>query len=318
MAEHEFGFLLKKNHTCDVCNEPLSAFVTPAQSAKDLRVCRSFECQNIIKKRTTMSAYAFKCFFDYHRSRIAKRQHFIVEEKQRVADLESKHDEEHQLILDEVLATHLNLSVDHIQLVEIPSGLTKTSPLDSERLKRYTDYLRDLLDQAKEYASVKNVPFDDQLELNKKRMAVDSRLQEGPKEKEISEALCGMCKGGCCPQGKDTAYLSVLTVRRYMDAHPAQSVQDVLNSYLSLLSDTPITNSCINQTSKGCGLSRDMRSDLCNGYFCDSIVAYQKQAKSSLKSPSVLAIQRANTNWNRLDRDVDKHVVDKKIFNFDS
>jgi hypothetical protein len=315
MAEHELGFSLHKNHICDVCDEPLGVFVTPSQSAENLRVCRSFECQNVIKKSTVMSPLAFKSFFDHHRSRIKKRQQFILEEKQRVADLKSKHDAEHRLILDEILAADPSLSVDQIQLVEIPSGLTKTMPLESDRLKRYTDFLRDLLDQAKEYSSAKDVPFDDQIELNKKRIAVESRLNERPNEKVISEALCVMCKGGCCPQGKDTAYLSVLTIRRYMDAHSAQTVEEVLNSYLSLLSDSPIANSCINQTNKGCALSRDMRSDLCNGYFCESIVDYQKQAINLDKSLSVLAIQRANTNWNRLESDVEKHVVDKKLFN---
>lgn len=314
MSHNELSITSKKTYICDVCGEPLSTLFTPKQSAGNYCVCRSFECQNIIEKRPTMKPHSFKCFFEFHRSQIKKRKHFISQEKQRVQNLKSKHDSEHQIILDEILATNPSLHADQIQLVEIPSGVLKTSPLGSERLKRYTDYLRGLLDKANEYSNAECVPFDDQLELHEKRMVIDLHLKENPKAKEISEAMCGMCKGGCCTQGKDTAYLSVLTVRRYMDAHPAQSVESVLNDYLSLLSDTPVTNSCINQTNKGCGLTRNMRSDLCNGYFCDSIMAYQKQSESTHKSVSVLAIQRANTNWNRLEPNVDKQVVDKKLF----
>lgn len=91
-------------------------------------------------------------------------------------------------------------------------------------------------------------------------------------------------------------------------------VEEVLNRYLTRLSKTTITNSCINQTEIGCSLSRDMRSDLCNGYFCDSIVAYQKNAEFTASTSAVLAIQRANTNWNSLEPEVETNVVAKKLF----
>ena len=57
-----------------------------------------------------------------------------------------------------------------------------------------------------------------------------------------------------------------------------------------------------------------MRSDICNGYFCDSIVAFQKRNDASDKPVSVLAIQRANTHWNRFAPDVKKHVVESHVF----
>ena len=99
-----------------------------------------------------------------------------------------------------------------------------------------------------------------------------------------------------------------------MDIYPTFTAEDVLNSYLSLLSPSTIANSCINQTNKGCGLPRDMRSDICNGYFCESIVVYHKHDGKTDKSHSVLAIQRANTNWNRLAADVDKQVLEQHLF----
>jgi len=174
--------------------------------------------------------------------------------------------------------------------------------------------LRGLIEQASHYANENAVPFKDLREIQNKRIALDPHMQDNPKVKAISEALCTVCKGGCCTSGRNKAYLSVMTIRRFMDIHPAFTAEDVLNSYLSLLSPSTIGNSCINQTKKGCGLPRDMRSDICNGYFCESIVVYHKHDGKTDKSHSVLAIQRANTNWNRLAADVDKQVLEQHLF----
>ena len=63
-----------------------------------------------------------------------------------------------------------------------------------------------------------------------------------------------------------------------------------------------------NHTETGCALPRALRSDVCNGFYCDSLKAYQKQSSANGLT-SVLAIQRTNTNAGRFDPETENTVT---------
>lgn len=118
-----------------------------------------------------------------------------------------------------------------------------------------------------------------------------------------------MCKGGCCASGKEHAYLSVFSIRRYMDDSPGQSTAEIIDLYLSKVSSETIKNSCINHTSTGCALPRHLRSDICNGYYCNSLKSYQEKMAGRENSIAVLAIQRSSTYWNRFEPEVHNEII---------
>ena len=43
---------------------------------------------------------------------------------------------------------------------------------------------------------------------------------------------CASCKGWCCRDGREHAYLTAPRLRRHLDAHPGRSLDDVLAAYL--------------------------------------------------------------------------------------
>src|SRR5262249_35303122 len=71
------------------------------------------------------------------------------------------------------------------------------------------------------------------------------------------------------------AYLTVATLRRYLDAHPDQRPRDVLAAYLARVGPKTYKDSCIFHRPDGCSLPREMRSDTCNQHFCGGLKEFQ-------------------------------------------
>lgn len=84
-------------------------------------------------------------------------------------------------------------------------------------------------------------------------------------------AACARCRGFCCRGGGTHAYLSVATIRRYHAAHPEQGTAEVVAAYEARLGERSYRGSCVFHGGRGCTLPREMRSDICNGFFCDGL-----------------------------------------------
>ena len=130
----------------------------------------------------------------------------------------------------------------------------------------------------------------------------EEQFNTHPQLKTVSDRLCGLCKGGCCPEGEDHAFVSVITLRRRLDENPELSDAEIIQSYRDCLSSTVLEGGCIFQASQGCALPRNLRSDICNSYFCEPLRSYQRQAQTDGIN-AVLAVQRSNNQWDRFDTD---------------
>jgi hypothetical protein len=84
-------------------------------------------------------------------------------------------------------------------------------------------------------------------------------------------AACARCRGYCCRGGGTHAYLSAATIRRYRDAHPEQGPAEVATAYEARLPERSFRGSCVFHGARGCTLSREMRSDICNRFFCEGL-----------------------------------------------
>jgi hypothetical protein len=120
--------------------------------------------------------------------------------------------------------------------------------------------------------------------------------------------LCALCGGGCCTKGGDEAYLSAATMRRFMNAHPDLSPEQVAAEYLGRMSDKTQTGSCINHTGQGCSLPTAMRSDTCNRFSCESLARLQAAQRAGDKVQAVLIVRRKQDHWWRNEPAVDNGV----------
>jgi len=83
---------------------------------------------------------------------------------------------------------------------------------------------------------------------------------------------CATCRGDCCQNGGEHAYLSRRTLSRVLqksqEKAPGTSLEDILRAYVDRVPEESYAGSCIYHTNKGCNLPGDMRSDTCNDFFC--------------------------------------------------
>ncbi len=90
----------------------------------------------------------------------------------------------------------------------------------------------------------------------------------------VAHAACSLCRGWCCRNGADDAFLDAPTLARAALATVA--AETVIQHYLSRVPTVGYEGSCIFHAEQGCTLDRSMRSDVCNAYFCGGLHAYLK------------------------------------------
>jgi hypothetical protein len=92
----------------------------------------------------------------------------------------------------------------------------------------------------------------------------------------VAQTACSLCKGFCCTNGDDDAFLDDRTLARVRLARPEMSERALLRLYLGRVPPVAYRDSCIFHGSRGCTLDRSMRADVCNSYFCGGLSAYMK------------------------------------------
>ncbi|MBY0395505.1 MAG: hypothetical protein K2X91_03410 [Thermoleophilia bacterium] len=90
-------------------------------------------------------------------------------------------------------------------------------------------------------------------------------------------AACGLCRGWCCEQGGDHAYLTIETLRRVLHREPKPRPRDVLDAYLGRVGHRSYRGSCLFHQDGGCALPRDLRSDTCNRFYCTGLTDFRRR-----------------------------------------
>ncbi|AMW05661.1 hypothetical protein [Gemmatimonas phototrophica] len=84
-------------------------------------------------------------------------------------------------------------------------------------------------------------------------------------------AVCSACRGHCCTNGREHAFLRVRTLRDYAAAHPEHTDEAIVQAYLAHLPTHALHPGCVYQGERGCTLPREMRSAICNSYLCTGL-----------------------------------------------
>ena len=90
----------------------------------------------------------------------------------------------------------------------------------------------------------------------------------------VARTACSLCKGWCCRNGEDHAFLDEGTMARVRRARLELDVRAVLRLYVDRVPEFGNTDSCIFHGKQGCTLDRSLRSDVCNSYFCGGLLDY--------------------------------------------
>jgi len=97
---------------------------------------------------------------------------------------------------------------------------------------------------------------------------------------------CALCRGWCCRQGGEHAYLDARTLARICLTRPGLDARAILRLYLERVPAQGYENSCVFHGQKGCTLDPSLRSDVCNNYFCGGLGAFV--AKGGTSEPVVV------------------------------
>ena len=96
----------------------------------------------------------------------------------------------------------------------------------------------------------------------------------------VARAACSLCRGWCCQNGGDDAFLDDQTMARLRRDRPQLDVQALLRVYIARVPVLAYQDSCIFHGKRGCTLDRSLRADICNGYFCRGLGNYVKSGKA--------------------------------------
>jgi hypothetical protein len=245
---------------CVVCDAAMPLHTTTQQYP----VCHATACRMVLSRRAAMGEVGFRQFFQLYAWQVRERAAAVREAQARKAA-------ETQENTDAWDAMQGKLPNDSdpapLQLL-LPSGPQRDSAVTPDRLTRYCAHLQQAALEASRMASVPAPQMPEWIAAPAGASTLPGRL-------------CGQCDGGCCTRGGDDAYLAAPTLRRFMDAHPAAGVDDVVAAYLAHVPAQAREGSCINHTGAGCNLPRALRSETCNVFACaalGSLLAAQRAA----------------------------------------
>lgn len=90
----------------------------------------------------------------------------------------------------------------------------------------------------------------------------------------VARTACSLCRGWCCRNGDDDAFLDDRTMARVRHARPDLDARAILRLYAERVPAAVYQDSCIFHGKRGCTLERPLRADVCNSYFCGGLGAY--------------------------------------------
>jgi hypothetical protein len=171
---------------------------------------------------------------------------------------------ERALVIRAAAAASLGIDdVDAYPITLTPSIDRPLTPLPAERRAALHAHLEKIIAQAIERgpASVETRDPRD----------VAALEPPYPELGTVFAAACGNCRGSCCRNGGERAYLATETIQRRMLAHPELDAETTLAAYLAHVPESTIVDSCVYHGPMGCTLPREMRSDTCNRFYCGAL-----------------------------------------------
>jgi len=274
---------------CDVCASSLRFNEFLVLKDKTSLVCQSHECRQIAGKKNRFPDL-YRKEVESRRLKLEVQRKQAAEKEARIARMDEREFSENQQVLKSVLKTLPDLQNPPCVTVSMPPGITLRNGPDKEKVAEYKSQLKALIEKV-----FAEMVVTDRVATEAKDPGEPGEVLEdqdlNPTLTAVRARLCGVCKSGCCPTAGPLAYLNKRTIRRVIKARPHHSPADIFHEYTSRLSDKALANSCVNHTSTGCVLPRDLRSDICNDFLCKPLLELENLVERGSSTP-VLAIKR--------------------------
>lgn len=93
-------------------------------------------------------------------------------------------------------------------------------------------------------------------------------------------SYCGFCRGKCCKSGLiNHGFLNAKSLQEIFTFSGLESIDDLADVIRSHIPPHSFKGGCVFQTSGGCNLPREIRSNTCNEFFCGSALRFKVMLK---------------------------------------
>lgn len=253
---------------CCVCEKTYFSCAKPGNE----KVCASIECIRTYKSHMQLQSHSLNDHFNTQSKIIRERKQQVLSDSLRIAEgrekeksaMQLREEKANQEFYNDLLKEHSDLNKHQFPLVTLTSYHRKVMlELSEERKQNYLRHIRKLID---------SIDSDSNVQENEKFSQTDAIIKQNQQQlSHLNGEICRVCAGRCCTGGTDRAYLKEATIKRYMSENPELSMEQVFANYEQTISEKAYNDSCINHTDNGCNLPREMRSDTCNDFYCNSL-----------------------------------------------
>ncbi len=293
---------------CALCGALVADAMPPSNPAETLRTCRSADCRS--------AALLVPASDGPHRELALRTQRLCVRRRRKQrqrAERRIAWAREVRALQRAAVRRRLQ-SQDEAwrdgsgEVLDIPLLDDRFVPLPAARREAFLAHVREVAARAAR-ASADTASECASADKEAHRLAsTRQRFARLPQLRAVSDALCTLCRGGCCTSGENRAYLTVATARRVLATHADWTPNGLIDAWATYLPSRHVAGSCVYHAAAGCALPRALRSDTCNGFYCGSLLRLHERADGEGQVPPVAALQRRGDLWERFHQERDLAV----------
>ncbi len=154
----------------------------------------------------------------------------------------------------------------------LPHNTDRASKLPARRLAAHEAHLRACLADARQYLATAPVP---EIVAG---APVPAPTTAAPRaEAQLLLAGCAACRGQCCREGRDHAFLSEDSMLAYLRRFPAADDDAIVAHHMQHIGAQTMTHGCVYQGERGCTLAPDLRADICHRFHCTGLMMLKGQ-----------------------------------------
>jgi hypothetical protein len=239
------GSDLVRNHRCQICDCTINRRQAVAKT-----------CDNPVCKRAVIDEQMRRS----RAEREATRRREAAELRRQLIELR---DDKFQSLGREESETY--------ELAILPANTFPLTNLPAERRSEFAEHLLTIVQEA--YVDARDAASADDT-------STAITVPEAGERAVLGNA-CATCRGHCCQGGgEDHAFLEAATVRAYRARHPHKEAEEICSDYLSHVANVTYEGSCVYHAESGCALPREMRSAICNSFFCKGLKEFRRQIQT--------------------------------------
>lgn len=180
--------------------------------------------------------------------------------------------------LGETVAAEELPAGDAIAMV-VPSFARGVVRLPEERVARFRETLEEAMSRAVGMVG----------EEGRAAMIRETYAYRGESDRLVLPVInaCTTCRGACCPQGREHAFLVAEFLAWRLLEEPGLTPEAMVADYLARIPAETCEDSCVYHGPRGCVLPREIRGPTCNDFVCSGIVDRRGEMACDPGVPSV-------------------------------